>query len=155
MLVDGIGFSYTKKGNPRRDGTVIWRCTIRPKINPCKGMVSYNNNSYTLFVCHTCTERKGIAVKAAVTASAKEKALNAVYESAMQILEPILVDQLEKKGGGVQLPNPNLVIRSMNLARQSVRPGSTTNMIRHLRNVHKKDLDCASGKSISFLCFCV
>ena len=99
MLVDGIGFSYTKKGNPRRDGTVIWRCTIRPKINPCKGMVSYNNNSYTLFVCHTCTERKGIAVKAAVTASAKEKALNAVYDSAMQILEPILVDQLEKEGG--------------------------------------------------------
>ncbi|XP_046453634.1 uncharacterized protein LOC124201186 [Daphnia pulex] len=91
-------------------------------------MVSYNNNSYTLFVCHTCTERKGIAVKAAVTASAKEKALNAVYDSAMQILEPILVDQLEKKGGGVQLPNPNLVVRSMNRARQSVRPPNPTDL---------------------------
>jgi hypothetical protein len=78
-------------------------------------MVSYNNNSYTLFVCHTCKERKGIAVKAAVTASAKEKALNAVYNSAMQILEPILVDQLEKKGGGVQLPNPNLVYSNVQL----------------------------------------
>jgi hypothetical protein len=91
-------------------------------------MVSYNNNSYTLFVCHTCTERKGISVKAAVTASAKEKALNAIYDSPMQILEPILVDQLEKKGGGVQLPNPNLVVRSMNRARQSVRPPNPTDL---------------------------
>lgn len=91
-------------------------------------MVSYNNNSYTLFVCHTCKERKGIAVKAAVTASAKEKALNAIYDSPMQILEPILVDQLEKKGGGVQLPNPNLVVRSMNRARQSVRPPNPTDL---------------------------
>ncbi len=33
--------------------------------------------------------------------------------------------------------------------------GSTTNMIRHLRNVHKKDPGCASGKSISYFCFCV
>jgi hypothetical protein len=29
----------------------------------------------------------------------------------------ILVDQLEKKGGGEQLSNPNLVVRSMNRAR--------------------------------------
>ena len=91
-------------------------------------MVFYHNNSYTLFVCHTCTEIKGIAVKAAVTALAKEKALNAVYDSAMQILEPILVDQLEKNGCGVQLPNPNLVVWSMNRARQSVRPPNPTDL---------------------------
>jgi hypothetical protein len=61
-------------------------------------------------------------------ASAKEKALNAVYDSAMQFLEPILIDELEKKGGGVQLPNPNLVVRSMNRARQSVRPPNPTDL---------------------------
>ena len=32
--------------------------------------------------------------------------------------------------------------------------GSTTNMIRHLRNVHKKDPGCATGKSISNNFFC-
>ena len=74
MMVSGF---IIQKKNPRREGTVIWRCTIRPKINPSKGMISYNNNSYSLFVCHTCTERKEIAVKAAVTTSAKEKPLDA------------------------------------------------------------------------------
>ena len=118
MMVSGF---IIQKKNLRREGTVIWRCTIRPKMNPSKGMISYNNNSYSLFVCHTCTERKEIAVKAAVTTSAKEKPLDAVDDSAMQILKPILVDQLEKKGCGVQLFNPNLVVRSMKRGRQNAR----------------------------------
>ena len=145
-MVDGIGHSYTKKGEKKRDGTTIWRCTVRPKKNPCKGMVSSRQGIFTLFVLHSCEVKNNIEVKAAVVAEAKTKALDSIYESASKILEPILIDQLEKKGSKVMLPDPKLVARCMNRVRQSARPPNPTHLFFPLHRKFIPEVDsCISS----------
>jgi hypothetical protein len=72
--------------------------------------------------------RKYIEVKASITAEAKQKAQGIIYDSALKILEPILIDQLDKNGTDVLHPDPNFIVRSMNRVRQSSRPPNPTNL---------------------------
>ncbi len=69
---------------------------------------------------------ENIEIKASITAEAKQKALGSIYDSALKILEPILVDQLDKNGTDVPLPN---VVRSTNRVRQACRPPNPTDLL--------------------------
>jgi hypothetical protein len=116
-LVDGLGYSYTKK-SLKKDSSVIWRSPIRPPAKewlPRKATLSHHWS-----VSLWC---KKIHRGQAITAEAKQKVLGSLYDSALKIFEPILIDL------DVLLPDPKLVVWSMNRARQASCPPNPTNLL--------------------------
>jgi hypothetical protein len=95
MLVDdsnrGLGI-----WNVRKTGTVMWRCNFRPKRNPCKALVSQSGEKFIEHHPHTCKSKEHLKINVLLSARAKKVALENIKEPALKIVEPLIVETLEK-----------------------------------------------------------
>ena len=62
-LVDHLGHKLGRKGEPRKDGVQLWRCTVRGILQPdgktrkdCAGLVDQNGESFIESRGHTLCE---------------------------------------------------------------------------------------------------
>ncbi|EFX67422.1 hypothetical protein DAPPUDRAFT_115455 [Daphnia pulex] len=95
MLIDdsnrGLGI-----WNVRKTGTVMWRCNFRPKRNPCKALVSQSGEKFIEHHPHTCKSKEHLKINVLLSARAKKVALENIKEPALKIVEPLIVETLEK-----------------------------------------------------------
>lgn len=121
MLLDGIGHGYTVKYERKKGDLTTWRCSFRPKNNPCKGSVNQIGDIFEMREPHSCVSKQDLHTHVAIKAKAKELGMANIYEPAVHIVEPLMNDQL-KRNKNLLLPDPNLIVRSVNRLRQSNRP---------------------------------
>ena len=96
MLIDDTERGLGKR-NTLKCGTVIWRCNFRPKINSCPGLDAQLGNKFVEKRQHTCNPKQHLKKNTILSAKAKAYALNNIRELTLKIVEPMIVETLEKK----------------------------------------------------------
>lgn len=135
-----MGHSLTIKNIRARDNVVVWRCTSRPNENPCRAIVWQDGLTFKIQTPHTCAEKPDLQIKVAVVSEAKKVGLENKFESAANIVEPILQAKF-KENVNCELPKPDDIARIVNRATEKLRPKNPLNL-----NFKIKE-DCISKNS--------
>lgn len=87
-LIDSQGYSYNMQ---RQRGAVIdWRCTVRPKANPCRATVRQRGNKYQRRNHqHNHQAKVGALAAAKITANVKAKATADLFRPAPAIVDEV------------------------------------------------------------------
>lgn len=87
MMIDdtkcGLGIRNTLKC-----GTVIWRCSYRPKINSCPGLVPQVEDKFAEKRAHTCKAKQHLKINTILSARVKTFAIKNVREALLKSQNP-------------------------------------------------------------------
>ncbi len=106
---------------------VVWRCNVRPKINPCPAIVEQVGNSFEFRKRHTCEPKKNLDIYAQLNLRAKQEGLANYFESSTKIAERLILEEIEKNPG-FHLPNPANLARVIIRVRSAKRPPNPKNL---------------------------
>lgn len=136
-LYDGIGNKYSRHGEvkskvDRYTGELTatysyWRCTSRNASNDCYGRALKkeeppgSESKYLIVIPHTCTPDLDIRIKDLLYRDGKERGRQNIEQSAMGILQPLLVEYHEKNPDA-NIPKPTSFEKLVNVNRVPVRP---------------------------------
>jgi hypothetical protein len=119
-LFDPSGYGHTIK-NKKKNGSVIWRCTVRPKQNACPALVCQEGSTYTTTKEHSCSLDKHKKVRLQLIAETKNGCLEDNFKSTMAIAQPMLL-KASKENKGAILPTPHALAAAGNRIRSKTRP---------------------------------
>jgi hypothetical protein len=120
-LFDPSGRSFTVK-NTKRDGTVVWRCTVRPKKDPCPAIAwQQSGQHYRIMKNHNCQNEHHKRIRLTILGEAKQQCKANNFASAASIAEPLLLKAV-KANPGATLPGLHAVAAAGNRIRSKSRP---------------------------------
>ena len=109
-LLDGQGHKLTKKNVRKKDGGVVWRCTVRGGSNPCCGTVLQLRDTFTSLKPHSCQPKINLNENVLLNVVMKEAALNSRYQSSKTVAEEVLL-QHHDANAKIRLPNVDTLAR--------------------------------------------
>ena len=108
-----------------------WRCSVRS--SKCPALVSERDGVFTAGSAqHNHQPIAGIDFSTKLSTTAKNKGKEKVFDSAMSIIEDILLQESQENQVGI--PNPDNLARQVNYARQKQRPANPTSLDFELDN---------------------
>jgi hypothetical protein len=120
-LFDPSGRSFTVK-NTKRDGTVVWRCTVRPKKDPCPAISwQQSGQNYHIVKNHICQNEDHKKIRLTILGEAKQQCKANNFASAASIAEPLLLKAVKANPGAI-LPGLHAVAAAGNRMRSKSRP---------------------------------
>lgn len=88
-LIDSLGYTYNIK--MRRPNVTYWQCTVRPKVNPCKAVVTQRNGTFVKSsLCHNHPASTGSATTTKVTSQVKKLAVQDLFKPASSIVDEVI-----------------------------------------------------------------
>lgn len=139
LLVDNRGHSYNIKHVSTR--TTFWVCSVRNKNERCPAQISQRGQNFVAGkVAHSHPSKPGIDVQAKIVKALKEKVVQRenCFASSGKLVESALLD-LRTDNPTAILPQPALLQRRTNRARQSTRPQHPTTLNFELNQHHIPD----------------
>ena len=93
-LFDPSGRSLSIK-NTKKDGSIMWRCTVRPKRNPCPGIAWQQGSVYVTIRDHTCGKNQHKKLNKKITGETKKRCRDNKFASARTIAEKLILNAVK------------------------------------------------------------
>ena len=136
LLVDNRGHTFAKKRESKL--TTFWTCSVRNKKQRCPATVSQRGQTFIPGkIAHSHPSQPGNAVRAKVASQIKKQATEKTnhFTSSGKMVEAALNSAKEENPDAI-LPDPTLLQRRANRARQSTRPKHPTTLDFTLDEAH-------------------
>ena len=130
MLVDSLGYAYTKKWQKNPSGSrTTWICSIRSKAVRCPASVVQTGNQYTRGIhCHLHQARPGGDTALEIVATVNNNARDNMFQSAAAIVDEAICDRLNDVPS-TSCPKPANLARITNRTWQANRPADPKDLM--------------------------
>ena len=126
--MDNRGHTFTKKRESKL--TTFWSCSVRNKNQRCPATISQRGDTFVPGkIAHCHPSQPGVALRAKMAMDLKKQATERVnsFKSSGKMVETALNAAKDDNPNAI-LPDPSLLQRRANRARQSTRPNHPTSL---------------------------
>ena len=99
----------------------MWRCTVRPKRNPCPGIAWQQGSVYVTIRDHTCGKNQHKKLNKKITGETKKRCRDNKFASARTIAEKLILNAV-KDDSRAKIPLLRNVAHAGNMFRSKSRP---------------------------------
>ena len=140
QLADSNGYTYVVK-TTRKNGNVMWRCSLRNRNVWCKATVAQKGVNFTRGCQpHIHPGKVGASKSSEVRKVVKESAANEIFTSASEIVNRVMLNEIEMSSEPIEaLQKPVNLARAANRYRQKMRPAEPRDLDFELEESHIPD----------------